>query len=130
MIGTARLLLSALGVGYLLSARLPSAPTRHTVRMVGNGFQPRELTIDKGDTVRFVLGSGGPHNAAFREITGEAASRLRKVMKDTIADLSGPILIVPGETYDIVFSDVPPGRYPYWCIPHLAGGMMGTSIVK
>ena len=130
MTGTARLLLSAVGLGYVLSAPRPSAATRHTVRMVGNGFQPRALTIERGDTVRFVLGSGGPHNAAFREVSREAAGRLRKVMKDTSADLSGPILIIPGETYDIVFTDVPSGTYPYWCIPHLAGGMMGTIIVR
>jgi plastocyanin len=128
--GTVRLLLPALGLGYILSAPRPSAATRHTVRMVGNAFQPRELTIERGDTVRFVLGSGGPHNAAFREATGEAAARLRKVMKDTSADLSGPILIIPGETYDIVFTGVPSGKYPYWCIPHLSGGMMGTIIVR
>ena len=105
-------------------------PKLHTVTMVGNGFQPRELTIEKGDTVRFVLRSGGPHNAAFREIPSVAASRLRKVMKDTIADLSGPLLIIPGETYDVVFADVPAGKYPYVCVPHLAGNMTGTITVR
>ena len=50
--------------------------------------------------------------------------------KDTISDLSGPILIIPGDTYDIVFAGVPAGKYPYWCIPHLSGGMMGTIIVR
>ena len=120
----------AIAAVLLLATSPPRPATRHIVRMVGNGFQPRELTIEKGDTVRFVLGSGGPHNAAFRETTGDAAARLRKVMKDTIGDLSGPLLIVPGETYDIVFSDVPSGRYPYWCIPHLSGGMMGTITVR
>ena len=118
-------------VPMLFAARTPVAPTRHTIRMVGNGFQPRELTINEGDTVRFVLGSGGPHNAAFRETTAAAAVKLRARMgKDTISDLSGPILIIPGDTYDIVFSGVPAGRYPYWCIPHLSGGMMGAIIVK
>jgi plastocyanin len=129
MMVSARLWLAALGVSVLLSAR--PAPTRHVIRMVGNGFLPRELTINPGDTLRFVLGSGGPHNAAFRETKGIAAARLRARMgKDTIADLSGPLLIIPGDTYDVVFADMPPGRYPYWCIPHLAGGMMGTIIVK
>jgi plastocyanin len=49
--------------------------------------------------------------------------------KDTIADLSGPLLIVAGDTYDVVF-DVPSGKYPYWCIPHLAMGQMGSITVR
>jgi plastocyanin len=97
--------------------------------MVGNGFQPRELTISAGDTVRFVLGSGGPHNAMFRDKTGPGAAHLRKLMKDTIADLSGPLLVIAGDTYDIVFTDVPAGTYPYVCVPHLAN-MTGTIIVR
>ena len=121
---SALLLLSALGV----STR-PSAPRLHTVRMVGNGFQPSQITIDNGDTVRFVLGSGGPHNAAFSEKSGAGAARLRKIMKDTVADLAGPLLIIPGETYDVVFTDVPAGTYPYVCLPHLAN-MKGTITVR
>ena len=113
-------------------AREPARPaTRHVVRMVGNGFQPRELTIVRGDSVRFVLVSGGPHNAAFRDVTGEAAARLRARMgKDTLSDLSGPLLVITNEVYEIVFTDVPSGRYQYWCVPHIAGGMTGTIIVK
>ena len=113
------------------AARQPQpAPRSHVVRMVGNSFQPRDVTIDNGDTVRFILGSGGPHNAAFREIKAAAAARLRKLMRDTIADLAGPVLLDPGSTYDIVFIDVPAGKYTYWCIPHVAAGMMGTITVR
>lgn len=105
-------------------------PTTHTVRMQGGRFAPYEITINKGDTVRFVLGSGGPHNVAFRETRGDAAERLRKRMKDQIAELSGPLLVTPGETYDIVFTDVPSGSYPYWCIPHIGMGQMGAVTVR
>lgn len=107
-----------------------TAATRHIVRMQGGRFSPFELTVNRGDTIRFVLGAGGPHNVAFRETKGEAAVRLRTAMgKDTIADLASPLLITPGETYDVVF-DVPTGRYPYWCIPHLAMGQMGSITVR
>jgi plastocyanin len=106
-------------------------PTRHVVRMQGGRFAPYELTIAPGDTVHFVLGSGGPHNVAFRELSPAAAAQLRKRMgKDTIGDLSGPLLISPSDTYDIVFTDVPAGKYPYWCIPHFAMGQMGSITVK
>jgi plastocyanin len=115
----------------LLAIREPApAPTKHTIRMQGGRFAPYEVTVNPGDTIHFILGSGGPHNVAFREAKGEAAARLRARMgKDTIADLSGPLLILPGDTYDVVF-DVPSGKYPYWCIPHLTMGQMGEITVR
>jgi plastocyanin len=118
-------------VPLLMAVRPPApAPTRHTIRMQGGRFAPYEVTVNPGDTIHFILGSGGPHNVAFRETKGEAATRLRARMgKDTIADLSGPLLIVAGDTYDVVF-DVPSGKYPYWCIPHLAMGQMGSITVR
>ena len=126
-----RFALAVLVVPVILAARRPSTPpVRHEIRMQGGRFAPYELTINRGDTIHFVLGSGGPHNVAFRETKGEAAVRLRARMgKDTIADLAGPLLILPGDTYDIVF-DAPSGRYPYWCIPHLAMGQMGQITVR
>jgi plastocyanin len=118
------------GVSSTLPTRRPANPTTHVIRMQGGRFAPYELAIAPGDTVRFVLGSGGPHNVSFRETRGAAAAQLRRRMgKDTIADLSGPLLIIPGETYDVVF-DVPVGSYPYWCIPHLAMGQMGSITVR
>ncbi len=116
----------------LFATRAPEPAARsHTVRMQGGRFAPYELTIAAGDTVHFVLGSGGPHNVAFRELNATAAAQLRKRMgKDTIADLSGPLLISPDDTYDIVFTDVPAGKYPYWCIPHFGMGQMGSITVR
>ena len=115
----------------LVTARPPAnPPTSHTISMQGGRFAPYELTVNPGDTIHFVLGSGGPHNVAFRETKGEAAARLRARMgKDTIADLAGPLLVLAGDTYDVVL-DVPSGKYPYWCIPHLAMGQMGSITVR
>jgi plastocyanin len=119
------------GSGHPSIRQSANPPIRHTIRMQGGRFAPYELTIAPGDTVRFVLGSGGPHNVAFRETKGVAATQLRLRMgKDTISDLSSPLLIIPGETYDIVFTGVPAGQYPYWCIPHLPMGQMGSITVK
>jgi plastocyanin len=123
--------LALLVLPLMMAIREPTpAPTRHTIRMQGGRFAPYEVTVNPGDTIHFILGSGGPHNVAFRETKGEAAARLRARMgKDTIADLSGPLLILPGDTYDVVF-DVPAGKYPYWCVPHLAMGQMGQITVR
>lgn len=115
---------------FMTTRQPANPPTRHLIRMQGGRFAPFELTVNPGDTIHFVLGSGGPHNVAFRETKGEAAARLRPRMgKDTIADLASPLLILPGDTYDIVF-DVPAGKYPYWCIPHLSMGQMGSITVR
>ena len=127
------------GIVTVASLAWSSAPTptptptpirSHVVRMQGGRFAPYEITIAQGDTVRFVLGSGGPHNVAFLETKGEAAERLRKRMTDTIGTLSGPLLVIPGESYVVVFKDVVSGTYPYWCVPHLGMGQMGSIIVK
>lgn len=115
---------------FAMTERPASTSKSHTVRMQGGRFAPYELTIAPGDTVRFVLGSGGPHNVAFRETKGEAAVRLRARMTDQMSDLSGPLLVVPDDSYTIVFTDVPVGAYPYWCIPHLGMGMMGSITIK
>jgi plastocyanin len=32
----------------------------------------------------------------------------------------------PGETYDVVFRDAPPGTYPFRSLPHGDRGMRGT----
>ena len=126
-----------LGAATVAALAWSSAPTptstaarTHVVRMQGGRFAPYDITIAQGDTVKFVLGSGGPHNVAFRETKGEAAERLRKRMTDTIGTLSGPLVLSPGESYSIVFTDVLPGAYPYWCMPHLAMGQMGSITVK
>ena len=117
-------------IGGSVDLPIRQSADRHVIRMQGGRFAPYELTINPGDTIHFVLGSGGPHNVAFRETRGEAAVRLRARMgKDTIADLAGPLLVIPGDTYDVVF-DVPSGKYPYWCIPHLTMGQMGSITVR
>ena len=117
-------------VALNLFALGPAAPKTHIVRMQGSRFVPSELTIETGDTVRFVMGTGGPHNVGFRDLKGAGADRLRKLMPDTIGSLSGPLLLDPGQTYQIVFTDVPAGAYPFWCVPHISSGMTGTITVR
>ena len=130
MMASLRPLIAGFAASFILGASPARVAVTHVVRMEGSRFVPAAITIDRGDTVRFVMRSGGPHNVAFRDATGEAAARLRRVMPDTMSDLSGPLLIIPGDTYTIVFTDVPSGTHTYWCIPHLAGGMKGTITVR
>jgi len=113
-----------------------TAPTTHEVRMLeADGafrFEPAELTIAQGDSVRFVMVSGAPHNVAFRadELSAAARSRLAANMSGQISPLAGPLLTRPGETYVIAFAGMPAGEYEYVCLPHLAMDMKATITVR
>ena len=69
-------------------------------------FQPEQLTINTGDTVRFEVRGLGPHNlivAGHPEWSHE------------------PLSFAVGESWEQQFDM--PGRYAIWCEPHRAAGM-------
>jgi plastocyanin len=95
--------------------------TVHEVGMVsgrGELFEPADLTVRRGDVVRFVLKSG-VHNASFPANQNPSGVKL---------PASTPYLQAPGQTADIVI-DMPNGEYFYHCDPHAALGMVGTITV-
>lgn len=51
-------------------------------------------------------------------------------MPRTTAQLTGPLLLNPSETYTVSFGSAPAGTYHYYGTPHLALGMKGTIIVQ
>lgn len=114
----------------------PPSPTIHEVMMVQEGevfrFAPAKLSIHAGDRIRFLNVSGGVHNVAFSpdSIPAAAARRLSANMSGQIAPLSGALLLRSGESYTISFARVPPGAYPFHCMPHLAMGMRGRVTVR
>ena len=101
------------------------APTGNVVevRMVtdgaGNYFEPQNVTVNRGDVVRFVLVSG-VHNASFPASSNAGASALPEAT---------PYLQLPGQTHDMAI-DVPAGEYTFQCDPHAALGMVGTLTVN
>lgn len=119
-------------------ARSPAAPlptaeaATHEVAMVGSRFVPAHVVAQSGDTVAFVNGNGGPHNAAFwpDSLPPGARNRLAAVLPDTIGPMVGPLLFAPAQRWSIVLDGVPPGRYPYFCLPHVSGGMVGAIEVR
>ena len=102
----------------------------HEVKMLGARFEPATITIRPGDSVKWVLVSGGPHDVAFDSVSKRAKAQLNANMPDRITDLGGPLLLDDGETYTISFAKIPPGRYAYVCRPHQTMGMTGVVIVK
>lgn len=77
-------------------------------------FQPKEVTISPGDTVKWVNNKLAPHNVVFE---GEASSKSHK-----------GLLFAPGESFDATFDEA--GEYTYYCEPHRGAGMVGKVIVK
>ena len=129
-----------IAAGSLNAASKPAHPARAkatiVVRMLGGAsgyrFQPASVTAHVGDVVRFVNVSGGPHNVAFWEdkIPAGAAATLQANMQKTDGALNGALLSDPNETYTVSLAGLRPGTYRYYCVPHLAVGMVGRITVR
>jgi len=106
------------------------------VKMLGDAkgyrYDPASLTIKKGDGVRFTVVSTPPHNVTFwpDSIPSGASNALQANMPQTMAPLTGPLLMNPNQSYTISFAGVPAGTYKFYCTPHLAMGMKGTITVQ
>lgn len=98
----------------------------------GSRFDPVNITIKRGDGIRWTLVTGPPHNVAFwnDSIPSGASSVLQGNMPDQVGPLSGQMMTNPNQTYTISFAGVPAGTYHYYCVPHLALGMKGTITVQ
>ena len=97
----------------------------------GNRFEPATTTARAGDTVRFINGSGGPHNVQFfpDSIRDPARDLLDRVMPgEKLGWLSSQLFLDRNEVYDIVLPKLSPGRYPFFCLPH-AASMTGAIVV-
>ncbi|WP_124978619.1 plastocyanin [Aphanothece sacrum] len=107
----------ALVVSTLFVAVNPVAAETYEVKMGTDagalGFQPKELTINAGDTVKWINNKLAPHNAV---IDG-----------NTILSHKG-LVFAPGESFESTFNDA--GEYTYYCEPHRGAGMIGKIIVK
>ena len=123
----------------LLAFSLASASSeRKEIRLENNRFSPSLISARAGDTLAFVNGRGGPHNVQFSDDSlSDAAHQLidaamperPKQRWSREVPLASPLLVLDGETYRVVVPDLPPGRYRFFCTPHLGGGMRGELVV-
>lgn len=102
------------------------SPTSIRVEMVDKGgntwrFDPANVEVRRGDTLRFVQKDVVPHNVEFTDVPGDAE------MGETEM---GRFLTEKGETYEVVIDGrFSRGEYQYVCTPHVAQGMKGTVTV-
>lgn len=112
------------------------AVTTHEVKMYMEGasarFEPASITIQRGDRIRFVTMTGGPHNVWFdpSKVPDGAEAAISAGMPNQMAPLAGPFVTNPGDSYTVSFDDVPAGRYEVFCMPHTGLNMKGTVTVQ
>lgn len=84
-------------------------------------FEPANIIVAPGDTVRFEQTGPMPHNVEFREIPTAAALGEAK---------TGPYLVAAGQVYDLAIdARFIGGDYRFVCVPHESVGMKGTLSV-
>jgi plastocyanin len=121
------LVLSMLSIvmASFFTAVAPAAAEVFTVKMGSDKgmlvFEPANVTIKAGDTVKFVNNKLAPHNAVFDTSKGAIAKTLSHKN----------LVFAPGESYETVFpADTAAGEYPFYCEPHRGAGMNGKVIVQ
>lgn len=120
----------ALVVGSFFAVVSPAAAETVTVKMGSDSgmlmFEPANITIHSGDTVKWVNNKLPPHNIMFDEKNVPGAD------KELATKLShSQLLFSPGESYEVTFaSDLPAGSYTYFCAPHRGAGMVGKITVE
>jgi plastocyanin len=129
---------SFLALSLLAVTALVMRTERKDVQLINNRFLPAIITARAGDTLAFINGRGGPHNVQFADDSiSDAAHRLidaamperPKVAWSRDVPLAGPLLVLDGDTYKVVVPALPPGRYRFFCSPHIGGGMRGELVV-
>ncbi|MGB3402890.1 MAG: plastocyanin [Microcoleaceae cyanobacterium] len=102
----------------------PAAAETYSVTMGTDGFQlafePKTITAQPGDTIKFENNKLAPHNVVFQQDPLKSAGMAQ-----------AKLLYKPGDTYEVnIPSDTPAGKYDFYCTPHRGAGMAGQLIVK
>ena len=109
----------ALVIGGLLLWVSPADAATVEVKMGSDSgmlaFEPATVTIQAGDTVKWVNNKMAPHNVVFEDSSASDKSH-------------GNLSFSPGETYSSTFDT--PGEYTYYCEPHRGAGMVGKIVVE
>ena len=109
----------ALVVGGFLLWMSPASAATVEVKMGSDSgmlaFDPPTVTIQAGDTVKWVNNKMAPHNVVFEDSSAGDKSH---------SNLS----FSPGETYSSTFDTA--GEYTYYCEPHRGAGMVGKIVVQ
>ena len=107
----------------------------HEVRMMGDGlgyrFEPRTIRARPGDGIKFIMHSFGPHNIVFDSaaVPADQRAQLYANMPNSEAGTS-PMLFDDAEVWQLSLGNLRPGKYPFFCGPHLGANMSGEIIIQ
>lgn len=100
-----------------------AAETKEVLMGTDNGglkFVPEKIQICSGDTVKWIMNKGGPHNVVFDEENIPSGVDQEKIsMDEQIGD--------EGDSFSMKFEEK--GNYDYYCEPHRGAGMNGKLVV-
>ena len=112
-------------VSVMSVAGLAGAESGLTVRMTSrDAFVPKTLTIKVGGTVVWENDSPAVHTVTDNP---DLAAEKQDAAMPAGATAFNSGTVEPGKQYSQVFTV--PGTYKYFCVPHEAGGMVGTIVV-
>jgi plastocyanin len=122
----------------VVMAGAATAQATHVVRLIANPanhvyrFEPEEVVASPGDVLVFQAVSGAPHSVVFegQGLSPGVRGAFNNAMPARSGDLSSTVLTASGSEYRMTVPQVPPGSYPYYCLPHRAYDMRGTLRVK
>ncbi|KAI8869512.1 Cupredoxin [Ramicandelaber brevisporus] len=104
---------------FAFAAAVVPAVIARTVTVTGtpgSTFEPKEVRIQPGDSVKWIMKGPIPHDVVEGSGCEEKDGGFRSP------------LINGGKEYVKTFGDS--GRYEYFCTPHCDSGMTGTVIVE
>ncbi len=111
-----------------------TAGATHDVDMVMDGtqpkFQPASINVKAGDVIRFHNKSGGPHSVNFwpDSIPANAASAIS--IAPASSALDSETMLEQDGVVTVTLKNAPTGTYKFYCMPHLALGMVGQLTVQ
>jgi len=83
-------------------------------------FEPSNVTVKKGDTVRFIADGKAAHNVSFPAADNVGKSNL---------PATGTYMTAANQTYDVPVT-MDAGTYNFQCDPHATMGMKGVLTVQ
>lgn len=125
-------LCSLVSVGWISTEA--EAQKVHEIRLDANPekeifrFSPGQVNARPGDILLFTAVSGTPHSVVFESngLSAPAHEALNGALSRRSGDLSSPLLTPNGAEYRMVVPALPPGSYPFFCLPHRAYDMRGV----
>jgi plastocyanin len=117
--------LPALVLAFAGSALWAADPVATVEMNNGLSYEPSSISIQAGETVKFVNTSALEHTVTADP---DKAKRAGNVALPAGAETFDSGTLAPNETFTHTFTV--PGEYMYFCIPHELAGMTGTITVK